>query len=78
MNELRPRPEGVMRLFGYILLAAVVLMILPYALRGLASALKILDAPPPAPVDNDFIRLLVWAVVAGLLIGIAIRLARKI
>lgn len=78
MTNFRINPEGIGKLFLYIILGTIILMILPHALRLLSWFLAFLQQPPELPTDTDFVRLGVWTVVAGLLIGIAIRLARKI
>lgn len=64
-----------------LVLASLVLMLafLSVILRFVLSVLAVLSEPPSERfVDPEGLRLLVWAAVAGLCIGAAVRLVRKI
>lgn len=78
MSVPQPKLDGVAKLFRYIIVGSVTIMILPHVLQFLISTLNVLHEPLPLPVSSNYVRLFVWAVVAGLLIGIAIRLARRV
>jgi len=78
ISEKGAGPDHALRVLWLILLAVAVLILLPHGVRGLVWVTQVFQEPPPAPIDSHFLRLFVWTAAAGLVVGIAIRLARKI
>ena len=71
-------PQGVGRLFLYLIVGTFVLMALPYALRAWHWVLQAFENPPELPVESKFVVLFVLGVPVALLIGMFINFARRI
>lgn len=74
----RISPKGILKLLLFLLALPAILMVASVFYPSFWSLLESVREPGEPPFDQLFLRRFVWVVVVGLLIGIAIRLARKV